>query len=222
MRAAIHSGDLGDIDYVDSVRINLGRVQPDVDVLWDLAPHDLSILDHVLPDGHDVVSVAARVADPIRSGRACVGHLMLELANGAICHVHVNWLSPTKVRTMMIGGSRRTLVWNDLEPATRVAVYDRGVEFALADDRDRQEIAYRLGDMVAPALDEGEALRRVIDEFTDSIRSGREPVTGAGSGLAVLAVLEAATRSAGHGGVPVPVSASRLASPRSGAGGSAR
>jgi predicted dehydrogenase len=209
MRAAILSGDLGDIDYVDSVRINLGRVQPDVDVLWDLAPHDLAILDHVLPPGHEVVTVAARVADPIGSGRACIGHLTLELANGAICHVHVNWLSPTKVRTMMIGGSRRTLVWNDLEPTTRVAVYDRGVEFALADDRDRQEVAYRLGDMVAPALDEGEALRAVIDEFTDSIRTGREPATGAESGLSVLAVLEAATRSAGHGGVPVPVAWAR-------------
>lgn len=212
IRSAVASGDLGDIEFIDSVRINLGRIQPDVDVLWDLAPHDLSIIDHVLPAGHEVVNVTARVADPVRAGTACVGHLVLELANRAICHVHVNWLSPTKVRTMMIGGSRRTLVWNDLDPTARIAVYDRGVDFA-GDDRYRREVAYRLGDMVAPALDEGEALRDVIGEFVDALQTGRAPLTGADSGLAVLAVLEAARRSVDHGGVPVPVVVDRSAEP---------
>ena len=103
----IHEGELGEIFYIDSIRINLGLVQPDVDVLWDLAPHDLSIIDHILPADRAVLSVAAHGADPIGAGNSCVAYLVLALAGGAIAHIHVNWLSPTKVRTMTIGGSRR-------------------------------------------------------------------------------------------------------------------
>ena len=102
-------GVLGDLQYVDSVRINLGLVQPDVDVLWDLAPHDLSILDFILPDGCTPLAVAAHGADPIGAGQACVGYLTLQLPDGAIAHVHVNWLSPTKIRTHDRRGSRGTL-----------------------------------------------------------------------------------------------------------------
>ena len=110
------------------MRINLGLVQRDVDVLWDLAPHDLSILDLILPDGVRPLSVAAHGADPIGAGQACVAYLTLKLPGGAIAHVHVNWLSPTKVRTTMVGGSKRTLVWDDLHPAQRISVFDRGVD----------------------------------------------------------------------------------------------
>ena len=111
----------GDVQFVDSVRINLGLVQPDVDVLWDLAPHDLSILDFLLPAGVSVVAVAAHGADPIGHGMACVGYLTLRLSTGAIAHVHVNWLSPIKIRTMVIGGSQRTVVWDDMNPSQRLA-----------------------------------------------------------------------------------------------------
>ena len=119
MRELIEEGHLGDILFVDSVRINLGIVQPDVDVFWDLAPHDLSILDFILPGGLVPTGVAAQGADPLGTGQTCVGYLTLPLPGGAIAHVHVNWLSPTKIRQMVIGGSKRTLVWDDLSPQQR-------------------------------------------------------------------------------------------------------
>src|SRR5712691_10670536 len=124
----VASGVLGDIQYVDSVRINLGLVQPDIDVFWDLAPHDLSILDYVLGETFSPRAVAAQGADPIGAGRSCVGYLSLPLPGNAIAHVHVNWLSPTKTRTMIIGGSKRVVVWDDLNPSQRLSMYDRGVD----------------------------------------------------------------------------------------------
>ena len=105
-------------------------VQPDVDVFWDLAPHDLSILDFILPGGLDPESVSASGADPLGAGKACVGYLTMPLASGGIAHVNVNWLSPTKIRQMVIGGSQRTLVWDDLNPQQRISIHDRGVDLA--------------------------------------------------------------------------------------------
>ena len=113
--------------FIDSVRINLGLIQPDVDVFWDLAPHDLSIMDFVLPGGLDAATVAAQGADPLGTGKSCIGYLTMPLTGAAIAHVHVNWLSPTKIRQLVVGGSRRTLVWDDLNPQQRLSVYDRGV-----------------------------------------------------------------------------------------------
>ena len=213
IRALVHSGVLGDIQFIDSVRINLGLVQRDVNVFWDLAPHDLSILDFILPDGVQPLAVAAQGADPIGAGQACVGYLTLQLPGGAIAHVHVNWLSPVKVRTTTIGGSKRTLVWDDLNPAQRISVYDRGVDLADpadlgADDRRQAIVSYRSGDMVAPALPEREALQGVLAEFTDCIRTGRTPVTDGWSGLRVLDILEAASRSLEFAGAVVPLRAS--------------
>lgn len=199
----VQSGDLGEIFYIDSIRINLGLVQPDVDVIWDLAPHDLSIIDHILPTDREVMSVAAHGADPIGAGSSCVAYLVLALAGGAIAHIHVNWLSPTKVRTMTIGGSHKTLVWDDLSPTQRISVYDRGIDVAVAGDtevRHRNQVAYRIGDMVAPALPDREALSSVIAEWVSAIREEREPITGASSGLRALRILEAATTSLSEGG----------------------
>jgi predicted dehydrogenase len=200
IRELIHEGSLGELHFFDSVRINLGLVQRDVDVLWDLAPHDLSILDSVLPEGVQLEAVAAHGADPIGAGRACVAYLTLRLTGGAIAHVHVNWLSPTKVRTTIIGGSKRTLVWDDLNPAQRVAVFDRGVDLANvsevgAEARREMQISYRAGDMTAPALLEREALGAMVEEYAAAIRTGRRPLTDGRAGLRVLDVLEAASRS---------------------------
>jgi predicted dehydrogenase len=210
IRQLISEGVLGDIQFVDSVRINLGLVQRDVDVLWDLAPHDLSILDYILPNGCRPVAVAAQGADPIGAGKACVAYLTLQLPNGAIAHSHVNWLSPTKVRTTIIGGSKRTLVWDDLNPAQRLALYDRGVDLAEVetmdiDDRRQASISYRSGDMVAPALTEREALQVMMTEFATCIRTGRAPVTDGWAGLRVLDVLEAARSSLDFNGAVVPL-----------------
>ncbi|WP_424183355.1 Gfo/Idh/MocA family protein [Actinokineospora sp. G85] len=210
LRELVQGGGIGAVQYLDSVRINLGLVQPDVDVLWDLAPHDLSIFLSILPDGVRPLSVAAHGSDPIGAGRACVAHLTIELTGGAMAHVHVNWLSPTKIRTMVIGGSTRTVVWDDLNPSQRLSIYDRGVDRAEpgdlgADERRQAVISYRSGDMVAPALPEREALRAVMAEFHGSIAEGRAPLTDGRSGLRVLAILEAASASLAQGGTFMPV-----------------
>ena len=121
------------------MRINSGLVQPDVDVLWDLAPHDLSILDFVLPTDVVPVAMAANTGDPIGAGRACLAYLSVWLSNGALAHVHVNWLSPTKIRTTLFGGSRRTIVWDDMNPAGRLAIHDRGVDRLTGESLPRAE-----------------------------------------------------------------------------------
>ncbi|MEV6811701.1 Gfo/Idh/MocA family oxidoreductase [Micromonospora sp. NPDC051296] len=205
IRELLHSGELGELQYLDSVRINLGLVQRDIDVMWDLAPHDLSILDFVLPPGVAPVAVAAHGADRIGAGRACVAYLTLRLNTGAIAHIHVNWLSPVKIRTTIIGGSKRTLVWDDLNPSQRLSIFDRGVDVAsaeeLADEQRRDMlVSYRSGDMVAPALTEREALRTMVEEYARSIRSGTPALTDGRSGLRVIAILEAASRSLAEGG----------------------
>ncbi|TFV84084.1 Gfo/Idh/MocA family oxidoreductase [Microbacterium sp. dk485] len=215
IRELIAEGFLGDILFVDSVRINLGLIQPDVDVFWDLAPHDLAIMDFVLPGGLDVTSVSAHGADPLRTGKSCIGYLAMPLAGGAVAHVHVNWLSPTKIRQMVIGGTKRTLVWDDLNPQQRVSVYDRGVDIAevskstTADAR-AANISYRLGDTWAPALPEGEALANVATEFAAAIRDGRPARTSGEAGLRVLSVLEAATGSLVGAGAPQLMGAAAL------------
>ncbi|MDT0142250.1 Gfo/Idh/MocA family oxidoreductase [Microbacterium sp. PRC9] len=209
IRELIDDGALGQILFVDSVRINLGLIQPDVDVFWDLAPHDLSIMDFVLPGGLDVTSVSAHGSDPLATGRACIGYLAMPLRGGGIAHVHVNWLSPTKIRQMVIGGTKRTLVWDDLNPQQRLSVYDRGVDLALqskatADSR-AANISYRLGDTWAPALPEREALAAVVGEFAGAIREGRPARTSGDAGLRVLSVLEGASASLLAYGAPRPV-----------------
>jgi predicted dehydrogenase len=214
IRELVHSGVLGELQFVDSVRINLGLVQRDVDVLWDLAPHDLSILDFILPDGCMPLAVAAHGADPIGAGHACVAYLALQLPRGAIAHVHVNWLSPIKVRTTTIGGSNRTLLWDDLNPSQRISVYDRGVDLADptqldADGRREAIVSYRSGDMVTPALPEREALQEVMAEFAHSIRAARRSCTDGWSGLRVLDILEAASRSLEFHGSVVPLRCDR-------------
>lgn len=210
IRELIAEGALGDILFIDSVRINLGLIQPDVDVFWDLAPHDLSIIDFILPGGLDASSVAAQGADPLGTGRACVGYLTMPLVGGAIAHIHVNWLSPTKIRQMVIGGTKRTLVWDDLNPQQRLSVYDRGVDLELqsretTQDRRAATVSYRLGDTWSPALPEREALGNVVEEFATAIHQGRPSRTSGESGLRVLSVLEAASNSLAVGGAPSSV-----------------
>ncbi len=211
LRDLVRSGEIGTLQYLDAVRINLGLVQSDVDVVWDLAPHDLSILDSLLPDGVVPVSVAAHGSDPLNCGQVCVAHLSIELSNGAIAHVHVNWLSPTKVRSTIVGGSRRTVVWDDLNPTQRLAVYDRSIETRDpatlgVEARNQTRVSYRIGDMVAPALPEREALRSMMSEFAAAITEGRPPLTDGRAGLRVLAMLEAASASLRDRGAAVAVS----------------
>ena len=210
IREFIRAGEIGEVQFVDSVRINLGLVRSDVDVLWDLAPHDLSILDFVLPEDVRPVAVAAHTGDPIGTGRACLGYLSVWLSTGALAHMHVNWLSPTKIRTTVFGGSRRTIVWDDMNPAARLMVHDRGVDripgdSLTPDDRRQALISYRIGDMQVPALPEREALGAVLSEFASAIAEHRPALTDARAGLRVLELLEAASRSAENDGHRIPV-----------------
>ncbi|MFS0866253.1 Gfo/Idh/MocA family protein [Microbacterium sp. 179-B 1A2 NHS] len=216
MRELVAEGALGDVLFVDSVRINLGLIQPDVDVFWDLAPHDLSIMDFVLPGGLAATSVSAHGSDPLGTGKSCIGYLAMPLEGGAMAHVHVNWLSPTKIRRMVIGGTRRTLVWDDLNPQQRLSVYDRGVDIgtvskATSPDTRAANVSYRLGDTWAPALEEREALGGVVSEFAASIREQRASRTSGAAGLRVLSVLDAAAASLGVYGAPQPVAGRRAA-----------
>jgi predicted dehydrogenase len=203
IRKLIDSGELGRIQYVDSVRINLGLVQRDVNVLWDLAPHDLSILDYILPAGSYPTAVSAQGCDPVGVGQACIGYMTLPLAGGGIAHSHVNWLSPTKIRTTIVGGSRRMIVWDDLSPTQRLSVYDKGLctTADVVEERRRDLIvSYRSGDMVAPAFGEKEALQAAVSEFRDAINERRPAATDGHAGLRVLRILEAASSSLENSG----------------------
>lgn len=207
IRRYIDEGAIGDIQYVDSVRINLGLLQPDIDVLWDLAPHDLSIFDYILPPANAPRSVAAHGADPLAQGRASIAYLTLPLGGSAVAHAHVNWLSPVKVRTIIVGGSKRMLVWDDLNPTQKLSLYDKGVDLADAGSADelRREkmISYRTGDVISPAIPLTEALAGVVAELVASIRERRPPRTDGHAGLRVLRVLEAASASMASAGAMV-------------------
>ena len=205
VQAALRDGVIGDLQYIDSTRVSLGLVRPDIDVFWDLAPHDLSILDFILPDGCTPLSVAAQSADPIGAGLACIGYLTLQLPDDVIAHINVNWLSPRKIRTTVIGGSRRMVVWDDVNPAQRLSFFDTGVDMLTPTDDERRHsafVSYRSGDMVAPALQEIEALTGVIDELAAAIRQHRAPITDGAAGVRVVRILEAVSRSIECNGRP--------------------
>jgi predicted dehydrogenase len=209
IRDLVTAGELGTPLYYDSVRVNLGLVQEEVDVFWDLAPHDISILDFTLGSGRELLTVAADGVDPLGLGHACVGYLTMRYSDGLLAHCHLNWLSPTKIRTAIVGGSERMVVWNDLLPAQRLSVFESGVDLAEVDlsvgERHRRKVSYRIGNMVAPALREREALLGVLEDWTGAIRTGRSPMTDGHAGLQVLRVLEAAEASLIQGSAPVSV-----------------
>ena len=211
LRELVDGGALGDIQYYDSVRISLGLVQSDINVFWDLAPHDLSILDYILPPDVNPIGVSAQGADPLGVGHPCVGFFSMALSNGGIAHAHLNWLSPTKVRTTTIGGSKRMVVWDDLRPAQRLSVFDKGVDIEFLSDSAKRNalISYRTGEMVAPVIDETEALQLVVEEFARSIRERRSPDTNGEAGLRVLRVLSAIDESIRQSGAKIDLDISR-------------
>jgi predicted dehydrogenase len=193
-------GWLGDLWYIDSVRINLGLFQHDVNVVWDLAPHDLSIVLHLL--GQDPETVQATGACHTGNHVEDVAYLTLDFGHHLLAHFHVNWLSPVKVRHMIFGGSDRTVIYNDLEPSEKLRIYDRGIEVK-ADDRAgvyNLLVNYRSGDMWVPTLDGTEALQVEIGHFLDCIEHGAPPLTNGEVGLRVVRILEAAQMSLNAGG----------------------
>ncbi len=201
MKEIIDRGDLGDLYYFDSVRINLGLVQKDVNVLWDLAPHDIAILEHLVDE--QPVSVCANGACHIGNGIENVAYLTVYFNSGLIAHFHNNWIAPVKIRTVLVGGSRKMILYDDMETSEKVKVYDRGIDVVTPEGVRDARVAYRLGDMWAPRLDTSEALRLVAAEFVDCIGTGRAPLTDAISGLNVVKILEASEMSIKHRGKEV-------------------
>ena len=194
IREMIASGELGEIYYYDSVRVNLGLFQHDVNVIWDLAVHDLSIMDFVLAS--KPVAVSATGISHIAGQPENVAYLTLFFADNKIAHLHVNWLAPVKVRRTLIGGSEKMIVYDDLEPSDKVKVYDKGVSLSSSAEAVYQLlVSYRSGDMWAPKLDQAEGLQTEARHFVDCIEHNREPMTDGHAGLRVLRILEAAERS---------------------------
>jgi len=198
MKEIVDQGDLGDLYYFDSVRINLGLIQRDVNVLWDLAPHDIAILEHLVKERP--VSVCANGACHMGNGHENVAYLTVYFPSGLIAHFHNNWLSPVKIRTMLVGGSKKTIHYDDMEVSEKVKVYDRGVDITTPEGTHDARVSYRLGDMWAPRLDQTEALSRMIGEFVGCVQTGRCPQTDGQSGLNVVKILEASEMSIKHRG----------------------
>lgn len=195
MRALVDAGELGDLLYVDSVRVNLGLFQQDTNVIWDLAAHDLAIMDYLVSEPPTAVSAdGSRVAGYEHEN---IAYLTVHFASGLLAHFHVNWLAPVKIRQMLVGGRQRMLVYDDMDPSEKLRVYDKGVDFDVQDEETRRQIlvSYRTGDMYAPKLDRREALALVIEEFGAAICERRAPLTDGVAGVRVVSMLEAAARS---------------------------
>ena len=199
IRELVHGGVLGDLHYFDSVRINLGLIQTDVNVVCDLAPHDVSIMDYLI--AQEPVSVAAQAAGHGGSPTENIAYLTVRYSGSLLGAVHVNWLAPAKVRRTIVGGSKRMMIYDDMEPSEKLKVYDKGVSIS-SDPSDEYQfmISYRSGDMHAPRLDTREALAVEADNIVAAM-DGREPLVSDGrAGARVVRILEAAQRSIEQGG----------------------
>ena len=202
VKELVDAGTVGDILYFDSVRVNLGLFQHDVNVIWDLAPHDVSIMDYLMSERAAGVSAVGR--RHFGSSVEDIAYLTVAFTSNAIAHFHVNWLAPVKVRTTLIGGTKRMVVYDDMEPSEKIKVYDKGVQFIADEEAVRKILVeYRVGDMTAPKIDNTEALRLMSREFLDSITQNRAPLTDGQAGYRVVQVLAAANRSLADNGKTV-------------------
>jgi len=194
IREFVQAGELGDLYYVDSVRINLGLFQRDVNVIWDLAPHDLSIVDYVL--GREARSISAWGCGHADPDNEDIAYVNVDYDDRMLASFHVNWLSPVKVRQMIFAGSRKSVIFNELNVAEPIKVYDRGIDLGESpEDRLKLLVNYRSGDVWSPHIEPGEALRGAVAHFAECFREGKTPVSDGRLGLRVVRLLESATRS---------------------------
>ncbi len=204
IKEIINNGELGELYYFDSVRVNLGLFQHDINVVWDLAPHDVSIMDYLL--GRPARTVSATGIAHFESEIENIAYISIGFDSHLIGHIHVNWLAPVKVRKTLICGSKKMIVYDDVEPSEKVKIYDKGVDYV----KSREEVynilvQYRTGDMMAPKIELTEALGRVAQEFIGAISEKRAPLTDGKSGLRVVKILEAANQSLKQGGKVITV-----------------
>ena len=192
IKQLLDDGTLGQLYYYDSTRVNLGLFQHDVNVIWDLAPHDLSIMDHLISaDPEGVVATGQSHLN----GHEDIAFITLYFPNNVIAHVNVNWLSPVKVRTTLIGGEKKMLVWNDLEADEKIKVYDKGVNVTSQQGLYKLLVSYRSGDMWSPQIEQNEALRTELQYFVNCINGNEKPFNDGIAGLRVVKMLEASTES---------------------------
>ena len=202
IRELIAEGTLGDVYYYDSIRASLGLFQSDVNVIWDLAVHDISIIQYILTE--DPVAVSATGVSHVPNRPENMAHLALLFQSNCVAHIGVNWLSPVKVRQAFVGGSRKMIVYDDLEPTEKIKVYDKGIVVNGSEQDSLQfRIGYRAGDMWAPHLAAKEALQTEAEHFIACIGTGASPISNGLSGLRVVEILEAASRSIAAQGKPV-------------------
>jgi predicted dehydrogenase len=192
MKQMIDEGTLGELYYYDSTRVNLGLFQHDVNVLWDLAPHDLSVMDYLIKQKPEAV---VATGERHLNGVADIAFMTLYYPNNMIGHINVNWLSPVKVRTTLIGGEKKMLVWNDLEADEKLKIYDKGVQMTSGDAVHQLLVSYRTGDMWAPKIEQVEALKAEAAYFVDCILKDKTPFNDGHAGLHVVRMLEAADQS---------------------------
>jgi predicted dehydrogenase len=198
IKQLIDDGVLGDIYYFDSVRVNLGLFQHDVNVAWDLAPHDIAIMDYLI--GQKPQAVVATGSGHFDRGLEDIAYLTFYYPNNIIGHINVNWLSPVKVRTTLIGGKKKMLVWNDLEPDEKIKIYDKGVKVTTTEGKYNLLVNYRSGDMWAPRVEQTEALKLIAEKFVQYVEKGGTVVNDGVAGLNVVRMLAASSKSLNNKG----------------------
>jgi predicted dehydrogenase len=192
IRELIEGGVLGDLYYYDSLRVNLGLFQHDISVLWDLAPHDLSIMDYLIKGDPEAI---VATGETHLNGVEDVAYLTVYFPRNVIAHINVNWLSPVKIRTTLVGGQKKMLVWNDLVADEKLRVYDKGVKITSGEGLRDVLVSYRTGDMWAPQIEQPEALKVELDYFADCIKNGKSPFNDGHAGTRIVKMLEAAEKS---------------------------
>jgi predicted dehydrogenase len=202
MKELVEAGDLGEIFYLSSTRVNLGLFQEDINVIWDLAPHDISIINYIL--GREPVTVSTFARSYIRPGIEDVAFLVLQYSKGVVAHIHVSWLDPCKIRRTTLVGSKKMLVYDDTSALEKIRVYDKGVTIQPHYDTFGEfQLAYRFGDIIVPKINDVEPLKMECGHFIECIRSGKSPKSDGRAGLAVVKVVERACESAKLGGAPL-------------------
>lgn len=193
MKQLIESGSIGNVKYFDSTRINLGLFQPDINVLWDLAPHDISILNYLIQE--TPYSVNATGVSHTNNGIENIAYLTVNYKSGFISHFNCSWTSPVKIRTMLIGGDQKMMLFNDLEPTEKIRVYDTGYNYKSDEEKRKILVDYRAGDVYIPKVDVKEALFGMASDFINAIKNNSKPVSDFESGLNVIKILEASQLS---------------------------
>jgi predicted dehydrogenase len=202
MKYIIDKGELGELMYYDSTRVNLGLFQQDVDVIWDLAPHDISIMDYLMPFKR--LAVSATGSKYYGNGIVPKALVTIFMDHDIVAHINVSWVAPLKIRQTLIGGTNKMILYDDTEPSEKVKIYDKGVEvFDTKEELYHLKVQYRVGDMYAPKVSDEEALARETAHFAECIGNGKKPLTDGRAGLDVVKVLVAAKESLKNRGLPV-------------------